>query len=128
MKTKLALVALAAFGGLTAFANSASANPDIRVGVHFGSPAPIYQPAPVIVGNYDRDHRPAYGYGYGYDRDHRDYDRNYRPAGFWKEIVVKTWVPSCAVMSRDWRGRPVQVVEPGHFAYRTERVWVSNRG
>jgi hypothetical protein len=135
MKTKLALIALAAFGGFTAFANSAAAHPEIHVGIGFNSPPPAYYPlAPVFVGNserdyrsggYDRDYRPG-----NFDRDYRggNYDCNYRPAGCWREITVKTWVPSCIWMSRDWCGRPVQVVEPGHFAYRTERVWVSNRG
>ena len=113
MNTKLALISLAALGGL-AFANSASARPDIRVNIGFGAPAPIVRyapapvaycaPAPVVIAN------------------------PYRPAGYWKEIVVKTWVPSTYVMSRDWRGRPVRMIEPGHFAFRTERVWENNCG
>ncbi len=138
MKTKLALISLAAVGGFAAFATSASANPDIRVGIHFGAPAPVYRPAvptyfppaPVVVATSDRDYRFGNDGRGNYDRDFRsgDYDRNYRggnfdhyhrPAGFWKEIVVRTWVPACARMRRDWHGRPVQVVEPGYFAYRT---------
>jgi hypothetical protein len=128
MKTKLALVALAAIGGL-AFASSASANPDIRVGIHFGSPAPVYRPAapdycppaPVVVSNYGYDRNDRY------DRHDRN-DRYDRPSGYWKEVVVKTWVPATYVMTRDWHGRPVRRVEPAHFAYRTDRVWVSYRG
>lgn len=127
MKTKLALIALAAFGGLAALTNSAAANPSIRVGIHIGSPAPIIRvaapvycaPAPVVVSHYDR-----YDHGNRHDR----YDRYDRPSGYWKEVVVKTWVPSCHVTRLDRRGRPVRIVEPGHFTYRTDRVWVSTRG
>ena len=140
MKTKLALISLAALGGFAAFANSASANPDIRIGLGFRAPAPFLPPAPVVVVEHnDRDRYEGNRYdnnrydgnrfeGNRYDNDRYDHDRGYRPVGFWKEIVVKTWVPSCYVESRDWRGRPVRLLEPGHFAFRTDRVWVSNRG
>ena len=137
MKTKLALITLAALGGFAAFANSASANPDIRVGISFGSPAPVYRPmapaycppAPVVVNHFDRDRYDNNRFDNDRnDHDRYDHDRNYRPAGFWKEIVVQTWVPACYVNSRDWRGRPVRVLEPAHFASRNDRVWVSNRG
>src|SRR6185369_16225941 len=99
MKTKLALAALAAIGGLTAFAHSASANPDIRIGIGFNSPAPVAYcpPAPVIVNRYDND---RYDNRYDNDRyghDRYDHDRNFRPAGFWREVVVKTWVPATYV-------------------------------
>ncbi len=137
MKTKLALISLAALGGFAAFANSASAHPEIRIGIGFHAAAPVAYcpPAPVVV--FDRNDRDRYDgnrydgnryEGNRYDNDRYDHDRGYRPVGFWKEIVVKTWVPACYVTSRDWRGRPVRVVEPGHFAFRTDRVWVSNRG
>ncbi len=123
MKTKLALIALAAFGGFAALATSTAAHPDIRVGIHFGSPARVYRPAipvycppaPVIASHYDR-----------YDR-HDRYDQD-RPSGYWTEVVVKTWVPATYVIRRDWCGRPMRAIEPAHFAYRTERVWVGNRG
>jgi hypothetical protein len=49
----------------------------------------------------------------------------YAPApGYWKEVVVKTWIPERWTHSRDRWGRPVRVCEPGHYTYRTERVWV----
>lgn len=120
MKTKLALITLAALGGFAAFANSASASPDIRVSIGFGTHAPVaaYCPPPALVVVDNR---------YNNYNDYNRYD-HYRPAGYWKEIVVKTWVPAYYVTSRDWRGRPVRVIEPGHFAFRTDRVWVSNRG
>lgn len=48
------------------------------------------------------------------------------PSGYWKEVVVKTWVPERWVSSRDRWGRSVRVCEPGYFSYRTDRVWVAN--
>jgi len=49
------------------------------------------------------------------------------PRGYWKDVVVKTWVPERIVASRDRWGRPIRVCEPGYFAYRTDRVWVEER-
>jgi hypothetical protein len=52
----------------------------------------------------------------------------YAPArGYWKEVTVKSWVPERWVMSRDRWGRSVRVCEPGHYTYRTDRVWVDGR-
>lgn len=105
--TKLALASLAALGGLAFFATTAAARPDIHVSFRFGAPPPVVHcapPAPVAYGYY------------------------HRPAGYWREIVVKTWVPARWVMSHDRHGRHVRFLEPGYFAYRTDRVWVSFRG
>lgn len=51
----------------------------------------------------------------------------YAPApvgGYWKEVVVKTWVPERWVVSRDRWGRSIRIFEPGYTTYRTERVWI----
>ncbi len=47
--------------------------------------------------------------------------------GYWREIITKTWVPERWVVSRDRWGRHVRTCEPGHYAYRTDRVWVDSR-
>lgn len=44
--------------------------------------------------------------------------------GYWKEVVVKTWVPERWVVRHDRWGRPVRYSEPGYYTYRTDRVWV----
>ena len=46
------------------------------------------------------------------------------PRGYWKEIVVKTWVPERLVVRHDHWGRHERVWEPGYFTYRTDRVWI----
>ena len=99
-------------------ASVARADHNSRVTVHgsvtIGHPAPtvVYAPAPAYT---------AHGYGHNH----------YAPParGYWKEIVVKTWVPERCLMSRDRWGRPVRIVEPGYYTYRTDRVWVdASRG
>ncbi len=131
MKTKLALATLAALGGFAAFAAPASANPSIHVSFGFNrpAPAPYYRDAsptycaptaPVVVG----DHYDNYNDNNRYDHHRPDY----RPAGYWKEIVVKSWVPARGVRSHARHGRHVRVLEPGYFAFRTDRVWVGHRG
>src|SRR5437899_1639584 len=108
--TKVALTALA-LTGLAVFANTASAHPDIRVNFGFGfvAPAPIVRympaapveycpaPAPVVVANH--------------------YRPDYRPAGYWKDVVVKVWVPARFVDTYDRHGRIVRVIESGYFTY-----------
>ena len=91
----------------------------LHIGVHLGLPVPlppppavVYAPPPVVM------HAPApvvcappavvYA-------PHR---------GYWKEVVVKTWVPERWLHTRDRWGRTVRVCEPGYYTYRTERVWV----
>jgi hypothetical protein len=88
-------------------ANSARADTRVSIGVNMGGPSygpavPVYAPPPAVV---------------------------YAPAparGYWKDVSVKTWVPERWVSSRDRWGRPVRVVEPGYYTYRTERVWVDS--
>jgi hypothetical protein len=97
-------------------ANSARADTRVHIGVNVGTPvyrapapAVVYAPAPAVV--YAPVAAPARGY--------------------WKEVVVKTWVPERWVSSRDRWGRHVRVNEPGYYTYRTDRVWVdahSDRG
>jgi hypothetical protein len=113
MKTKFVFASfLAALGSLAAFAPSAKAGTDFSVSVNIGAP-------PIIVTEGGRDHRHDRGYR---GRDHR---RDSRPHGYWKEVVVKTWIPGRWVTRCDRRGHEVRIFESGHFGYRTERVWVS---
>ncbi len=124
--TKLALATLAALGGLAFTASTAAARPDLHVSVRFGSPPPVVMcppPAPVVryapaaPFEYRGVHAPVVVVG----RNHHHYS-----AGYWKDVVVKTWVPGRWVTSHDRRGRMVRVLEPGYFTYRTDRVWVNN--
>jgi hypothetical protein len=130
MKTKFITLALAA--GLAGFAANAKADTRTRINVSFGinpspvytTPAPVYVPAPV-VGNYNYSTPNTvvvaptnYGANYGY---------NYTPArGHWENVTTKVWVPERWVVSRNHWGRPVRVLEPGYFTYRTDRVWVDH--
>jgi hypothetical protein len=97
-------------------ASSARADTRFSVGINLG--APVYRPAPpaVVVAPapvYDPS-APA--------------SVAYVPArGYWKEVTVKTWVPERWVMSRDRWGRSARVCEPGHYIYRTDRVWIDGR-
>ena len=87
----------------------------------------------------DRDRRDGRDF-----RDHRDDDRDFRhgpnygprrvvvvpgprhvpAAGYWRETLVKTWVPGRWIMSHDYRGRPVNTFIAGHYDTRVERTWV----
>ena len=61
-------------------------------------------------------------------RDDRYDSRNHRGnPGYWKTVSVKVWVPGCWVIerSRHGHGREIRRYVNGHFAYRTDRVWVS---
>jgi hypothetical protein len=127
MKTRFALASLALVGGFAALASPAAAHSDIRISVGFGvrPPAPVvYVPAPAPVYTAPRCEVPAYATpvysspGYG--------ARHARPSGYWKEVVVRSWVPERCYTSYDRWSRPVRVVEPGHYAFRTERVWVND--
>ncbi|MDO8540393.1 MAG: hypothetical protein Q7S40_08115 [Opitutaceae bacterium] len=100
--------ALLAAAGLAI--SSARADHDSRVivsgHVHLGAPAPVYA-------------APAY---------YPPPPVHYVPTrGYWKDMVVKTWVPERWSVSHNRWGRPVRTCEPGYFAYRTERVWVDGR-
>lgn len=93
----------------TAALAATSARADTRFSVGFGVGAPACRPEmPVVVTNPP----PAVIYA---------------PApvgGYWKEVLVKTWVPERWVVSRDRWGRSVRILEPGYTTFRTERVWV----
>lgn len=97
-------IALALFAGTAAFA-AATAKADTRGGFGLNVGIPAYRPAPPTV-----VYAPAYT----------------PPArGYWKEIVVKTWVPERSYVRYTHWGRPERVIEPGYFTYRTDRVWVA---
>jgi hypothetical protein len=48
------------------------------------------------------------------------------PEGYWKEVTVRTWVPECWATRYD-HGRHVRYFVPGHYEFRTDRVWVEYR-
>jgi hypothetical protein len=48
--------------------------------------------------------------------------------GYWQESTVRVWVPARQYVTVDRWGRRVHQYEPGHYEYRTERVWVEHRG
>lgn len=108
----IALVASAA----ALAASSARADTRVSIGVNVGgpvcrSPAPavVYAPAPTVV------YAPAAP------------TVVVAPRGYWKEVVVKTWVPERVVINRNRWGREVHIVEPGYYTYSTDRVWVDDR-
>ena len=111
----IAIALLASAAALAA--SSARADTRVSIGVNVGgpvyrSPAPavVYAPPPAVV------YAPA--------------ARTVvvaPPRGYWKEVVVKTWVPERVVINRGRWGRDVRVVEPGYYTYRTDRVWVDGR-
>ncbi len=104
-------IALALLASAAALATAAHADTRLSIGInlggstrsHFAPPPPVAcppTPPPTVV---------------------------YAPArGYWKEVVVKTWVPERWVSSRDRFGRLVRVCEPGYYTYRTDRVWVAS--
>lgn len=140
MKTKFVLASfVAALSGLAALATSANAAPDIQVRVNVALPPPPV----VFVG--DRDHGDRdYDRSYNRHRENRnhrssrgddwyDQQRDKRRAlnghsearGYWKDVVVKRWVPARWEIGYDRHGREVQIHRPGYMAHHTERVWVS---
>jgi hypothetical protein len=48
--------------------------------------------------------------------------------GYWQDSTVRVWVPARTVVTVDRWGRRIHHYEPGHYAYRTDRVWVESRG
>jgi hypothetical protein len=117
MKTKFVLASVfAALSGLAGFNSTANAGTDVHLSINLGTPR-----RPVIVVPSRGHDGPGYGYS---DRD-SDYRGRGAPRGYWKEIVIKTWVPGRWVVSCDYRGRTVRSFHPGHHAVRTDRVWVS---
>ncbi len=110
MNTKFVLASVfAAVSGFAGVANTATAGTDLHLGIFFGRvPAPV-----VVVSDNCAPARPVVV----------EYRRE-EPRGYWKDVVVKTWIPARWVVSRGFYGRPVRNLEPGYFAYSTERVWV----
>ncbi|WP_415907677.1 hypothetical protein [Oleiharenicola sp. Vm1] len=79
----------------------------------------------VIVGSVlaDQHHGPdAVIVQTGY---HRGPDRCDEPAGYWRQIHTRVWVPGFWTMERDHWGRPYRRYVEGHYEIRTERVWVA---
>jgi hypothetical protein len=123
MKTTKLAVATLALAGLAFTASTAAARPDIHVSVGFGVRAPAPHCAPVApVVRYV----PAAPVTYHTAPAPVFVEDRHRPAGYWKDVVVKVRVPARFVHTHDRRGRIVRTVEPGYFTYRTERVWVNN--
>jgi hypothetical protein len=109
MKTKIVLASVvAALSGLTGLATTAKAGTDVSIHLNVGLPRGV-----VVVPPH-RGHGPDY-------RDHRDHS----PRGYWKEIVVKTWVAPRWVVTHGRRGRDNRTLVPGHYVYSTDRVWVA---
>ena len=103
MKTKLVLASVfAALSGLAGVANTATAGSDVHINIGVGiRPVPVLI-APAVVIEHRRE----------------------EPRGYWREVVVKTWVPARWVLSHGHHGRPVRAYQPGYFTFNTERVWV----
>lgn len=57
-----------------------------------------------------------------------DAPRSHRRDGFWQESTVRVWVPARTVVTVDRWSRRIHRYEPGHYEYRTDRVWVERRG
>lgn len=120
MKTSFVIASVfAAVSGLAGLANSASAGTDIHINVGLGG-----RPGPVFVA-------PPPVYGYGYDVRtvpvYRDCPPA-APAGYWRDVPVRVWVPAEWIVTRDRRGCEVRSLRAGFFTYRTDRVWVAEAG
>ena len=110
MNTKFVFASVfAAASGLAGFAHTATAGTDIYVNLGFNSRAvpvmvaPAYcAPAAPVVVEYRRE----------------------APRGYWRDVVVRTWVPARWVVSYVETGREVRRLQPGYFACNTNHVWV----
>ncbi len=141
MKTKFVLASLvAALSGLAALVPSANAAPDIQLRVNLALPPP-----PVVLVSdrghgHSRDGHRHHRHDRGnsrnqgtYGRDWYDQQREVRQArnghsearGYWKEVVVETWVPARWDIRQDRWGREVRTYRPGYMSRRVNRVWVS---
>jgi len=140
MKTKFVLASFfAALGGLAAFAPALRASPDVRIRVDLRPPVVV-----VAERDHDRDHghsdhiviangppqapRGAYG-NYWYEQQRRAHHEGYQlsypaPRGYWKDVVVRQWIPAHWEYGYDNCGRQIRTFQPGHDECRTERVWV----
>lgn len=80
----------------------------------------------VIVGSaMERDHHAPYAREYSHSRVIIDDRRDRCDDGYWRDVRVRMWVPACWSTSYDC-GRRVRVFIPGHYEFRTDRVWVDN--
>ena len=114
MNTKLVLASVvAALSGLTGLATTAKAGTDVHVNLNLGLPRGVVVVAP------HRDYTPGYGYGV------QENCPPPAPRGYWREVVVKTWVPARWIVTHDRRGREFRTLQEGYFAYRTDREWIA---
>ena len=105
-------IALALLASAAALASAAHADTRFSIGINVGGPVHPHLAPPAVVACPPTPPPTIV----------------YAPArGYWKEVVVKTWVPERWVSSRDRFGRLVRICEPGYHTYRTERVWVDGR-
>lgn len=130
MKTKFVLAScVAALSGLAGLAATASAAPDVHVRVNLGLPRPpvvvIAERGPDRPDWYSRQNR---GGGDWYDhqreRNHPEDRGRVVPSGYWKEVVVKHWIPGHWEISYDRRGCERRDFIPAHAEYHTRRIWV----
>jgi hypothetical protein len=128
MKTKLTALALVAVAALALAPKPARAGDEglAAIGGFIGG---------VIVGSVINDSRHdtrgtigvEVGYNHGYrDYGYRDYGHDHRRGGYWKDVSVRHWVPARWIVECDRYGREYRRLIPGHFVYRTDRVWVSH--
>lgn len=125
MKTKLTALALVAIAAIALVPKPARAGDEglAAIGGFIGG---------VIVGSVINDNRHdnhgRIGVDIGYHTGYRgDYGHHHgRRDGYWKDVSVRTWVPGRWIIECDRYGREYRRRVPGHFVYRTDRVWVSH--
>ena len=49
------------------------------------------------------------------------------PRGHWEDVTTKSWIPARWIETRNYWGHRERVLEPAHFAFTTNRVWVEDR-
>lgn len=108
-------LALLLVGATALAAGSARAESRVSIGVNIGSPG-YYPPAPVVVAPPTVVYAPPPAVIVA------------PPRGYWKEVPVKVWVPERWVVRTNRWGRPERYCEPGYYTYRTDRVWIADRG
>lgn len=120
MKTKLTALALAAATALSLAPKPAQASDKglAIVGGFLGG---------LIVASaiHDSRHNDGYESRRTVIVDRRDNDRCDEPAGRWDEVTVQVWVPATWVEECGRHGRVYRTYVPGHYEFRTDRVWVS---
>ena len=120
MKSTLVLASVvAALSGLAGFASTANAGTDLSIRIGIGSHHRRHAPAPVVI---VPDYRPA-GPAYRHAGPRPGY---HAPRGYWKDVVVRTWVPARWVVSCDRRGREIRTLHRGYYTEHIDRVWVGH--